>query len=86
MTPEIMHNVVCPRCGKTFYATACMACDGKSYHRYFLVIKRICKSCKGAGKEYYCPDLMSHHDDDDRERRWRMVEEYIRSYGQSAIY
>jgi len=81
----ILNNVVCPRCKKSQYVTTCMACGGKSFHRQLWVIKRICATCNGIGKEYHCPDQSYHHDDDDRRRRRQMVEEYIRSYGQSAV-
>lgn len=86
MKQYYQENQLCPRCQKPFYATACMACGGKSYHRHLLVLKRICERCKGIGQEYYCPDQSYHNEDDSVDRRQRIFEEWIRSYGKSATY
>jgi hypothetical protein len=76
----------CPECRKPLSATTCWGCGGKCYHRHLLISKHLCKRCMGTGKEYRCPNQYSHHEDEGIARKERMVDEYIRSYGQSAQY
>lgn len=84
MKSNKLNNVFCPKCKKPIYSTECIACKGKTYQRHLFVFKRLCERCKGIGKEYYCSAWWSHYEDNERERRHHLIEEYIRSYGQSA--
>jgi hypothetical protein len=79
-------NDICPDCAKPLQASACPACGGKCYHRLLLISKRPCTICKGTGKEYLCSDQLSHHENEIRLRKQRIVDEWIRSYGQSITY
>ena len=75
---------ICLKCQKPLIATICMACGGRCYHRHLLISKHFCARCMGTGKEYRCPNQFSHYEDEGIVRKQRMVDEYIRSYGQSA--
>jgi hypothetical protein len=80
------HKGFCPKCRKPLQATTCSDCGGKCYHRQLLISKRSCTRCKGTGKEYHCSDQLSHNEDELRARKQQGVDEWIRSYGQSAAY
>ena len=75
---------ICLKCRKPLIASTCLDCGGKCYHRHLLISRHLCARCKGTGKEYRCPDQVSHNEYELRARKQRMVDEYIRSYGQSA--
>jgi hypothetical protein len=80
------NNGFCPECRKPLQATTCLACGGRSYHRPLLISKRPCTRCEGTGKEYQCSDQFSHNEDELRVIKQRRVDEWIRSYGQPAMY
>jgi hypothetical protein len=84
MKPKVKDREFCPTCKKPLQATTCLACGGKCYHRQLLISKRSCTGCKGSGKEYNCSDQFSHYEDELRDIKQRRIDEWIRSYGQSA--
>jgi hypothetical protein len=86
MKPKAKVIEICLKCSKPLQATTCLACGGKRYHRQLLISKRPCSRCMGTGKEYQCADQRSHHEDELRVMKQRMVDDYIRSYGQSAMF
>jgi hypothetical protein len=86
MKPRPKNKRFCPKCRKPLQATTCVACGGNCYPRQLLISKRPCTRCKGTGKEYQCSDQFSHDKDELRDRKQRRVDEWIRSYGQSATY
>ena len=75
---------ICLKCRKPLIAATCMTCGGRRYHRHLLISKHLCARCMGTGKEFRCPNQFSHYEDEFIARKQRMVDEYIRSYGQSA--
>jgi hypothetical protein len=76
----------CPKCRKPLQAATCPACGGKRYHRQLLIAKRLCLRCQGTGREYQCYFQLSHDEDELRALKQQRVDEWIRSYGQSAMY
>jgi len=86
MPGRFKDKAFCPTCRKPLIATTCMACGGKYYHRRLLISKRFCTRCEGTGAEYQCPYQLSHNEDALKVLRQRMVDNWIRSYGQSATH
>ena len=85
MEPRRKDKGFCAKCRKPLQATTCLACGGKRYHRQLLISKRPCTRCNGSGKQYRCYDRLSHNENELRAIKQRRVDEWIRSYGQSAL-
>ena len=86
MEPKRKDKEFCPKCRQPLEATTCVACGGKRYHRQLLITKRPCIRCQGTGKEYHCFYQISHDEDELRALKQRRMDDYIRTYGQSATY